>query len=218
MSTPAIEARQLTRRLGPSWALRGVDLVLPQGRSLLLFGANGAGKTTLVRVLATALRPTGGTLTLFGAPPSQDVRPRLGLLSHADGHYDALSARENLAIAADLGPTQRGIDDVLAQTGLAARAADLVGTFSAGMRKRLAFARLLMKDPEIVLLDEPYAQLDPRGHTFVDDLLADLRARGRTVVVSTHMVERVAPFCDDAVRLDAGRVTWLGPAADAPDA
>lgn len=212
---PAILARGLTRRLGRTWALRGVDLEVAQGRSVMLFGANGAGKTTLVRVLATALRPTAGTLRLFAQPAGDPIRPRVGLLSHADGHYDELSARENLDLAAGLGARARPVAEVLEEVGLAARADDGVATFSAGMRKRLAFARLLLKDPDLVLLDEPYAQLDPPGHAFVDRLLADLHARGRTVVVSTHMVARVATLCQDAVRMEKGRISWSGPAADA---
>ncbi len=214
--SPAIRAQNLTRRLGRTWALCGVDLEVQPGRSLMLFGANGAGKTTLVRVLATALRPTSGTLHVFGTPPDDATRRRIGLLSHADGHYDDLSARENLALAASLGDPVGSVVEVLDRVGLGPRADDTVGTFSAGMRKRLAFARLLLKDPEIVLLDEPYAQLDPAGHEFVDTLLAELRARGKTVVVSTHMVPRVATVCHDAVQLEKGRIRWSGDASSAP--
>ncbi len=213
---PAIAAHDVTRRLGRTWALRGVDLDVAPGRSLMLFGANGAGKTTLIRVLGTALRPTAGTVRIFGEAPSDAIRPRVGMLSHADGHYDDLTAEENLALAAGLGTPTRTVADVLEQVGLAGRTRDGVGTFSAGMRKRLAFARLLLKDPDLVLLDEPYAQLDPAGHAFVDGLLADLRARGKTVVVSTHMVERVARLCEDAVQMTNGRISWAGAAAAAP--
>jgi len=210
-----LQARALTRRLGPTWALRGVDLDLVEGRMVMLNGPNGAGKTTLVRVLATALRPTAGSLHLFGRPLEAVDRARVGLLTHADGHYDALSARENLRVAAALGPVRRPLEEVLELVGLAPRADDMVGTYSAGMRKRLAFARLLMKDPDLVLLDEPYAQLDPSGHALVDGLLAAWRAGGRTVLVSTHMVSRVASLVDDAVRLEGGRIIWNGPASEA---
>jgi heme ABC exporter ATP-binding subunit CcmA len=213
----AVVARGVARRLGTRWALRGVDLDVPRGRMVMVAGPNGAGKTTLVRVLATALRPTRGTLALLGAPPDDPPRADIGLLSHADHHYDALSGRENLQLAADLGATRTPIAAVLARVGLEARADDPVATYSAGMRKRLAFARLLAKAPALVLLDEPYAGMDPQGAALVDALLAQWRADGTTVVVSTHQVRRVAPACDDAVLLRDGRVAWRGPAAHLPD-
>jgi len=217
----AIEAAGVARRLGGTWALRGVDLQVPSGRAVMLFGSNGAGKTTLIRLLGTATRPSLGTLRLLGGP-AEDARPRVGLLSHADHHYDDLTARENLHLAARLPTTadRRRTDEDVARTlvevGLAGREDHAVRGFSAGMRKRLAFARILLKRPDLVLLDEPYAQLDPEGHTFVDLLLGRLRAAGTTLVVSTHQVTRVAPLCDDAVRLGGGKVTWAGPASDAP--
>lgn len=207
----AVDARKVTRRLGTAWVLLGLDLGVEEGATVMITGANGAGKTTFLRVLATALRPTTGTVGLFGSATPD--RARVGLLSHADGHYDELTGRENLALAGAM--VDRPVDGLLERVGLAGRGDDLVRAYSAGMRKRLAFARLLLKDPELVLLDEPYAQLDPEGHAWVDQLLRDLRARGRTVVVSTHMVERVAPFADTAVRLAAGRISWAGPASDA---
>jgi ABC-2 type transport system ATP-binding protein len=212
----AIVARGLARRLGTRWALRGVDLDIPRGRMVMIAGPNGAGKTTLVRVLATALRPTRGTLALLGAPADDPPRRDIGMVSHADHHYDSLTGRENLQLAADLGATRAPPDAVLARVGLAARADDPVATYSAGMRKRLAFARLLAKAPTLVLLDEPYAGMDPQGAALVDSLLAQWRADGTTVIVSTHQLGRVAPACDDAVLLRDGRVAWQGPAARMP--
>lgn len=216
MPDPVVHARGLARRLGGAWALKSVDLDVAPGRVVMILGRNGAGKTTLVRVLATALRPNGGTLRLFGRAPGDEVRPRIAMLSHADGHYDDLSALENLRIAIELGP-RRDVDPlpILEEVGLGPRRDDLVRTFSAGMRKRLAFARLLAKRAELVLLDEPYAQLDPAGHGFVDGLLRRFREAGVTVVVSTHQVARASTLCDEAVCIEAGRVRWSGPAADA---
>lgn len=182
----------------------------------MIIGANGSGKTTLIRLLGTALSPTSGTLRLFGGSP-EAARPRVAMLSHADQHYDDLSARDNLLIADRLAP-RAGTDvgAVLEAVGLGPRADDIVRTFSQGMRKRLAFARLLWKRAELVLLDEPYAGLDPAGGRFVDTLVRDLRASGTTVVLSTHQVSRGAALCDDAVLLEGGRVKWRGKAADAP--
>jgi heme exporter protein A len=216
VSPPVVLTEGLKRRQGTRWALRGVDIAVAAGRALMICGANGSGKTTLLRLVGTAIRPTAGTLRLFGASDLESVRPRVGLLSHADHHYDDLSARENLLIAIRLG-AHRDADPlpVLARVGLAERADDVVRGFSQGMRKRLSFARLLLKQAELVLLDEPYAGLDPAGALFVDGLVAELRAAGRTVLLSTHQVSRGAALCDDAVLLEAGRVRWAGKAADA---
>ncbi len=211
----AVSARGLARRHTGRWALRGVDLDVAAGDSLLVLGANGSGKTTLIRLLGTALTPSAGTLKLFGGD-AEAARPRVGMVSHADHHYDDLSARENLLVGASLSPRPgSSVDAALAAVGLDSRANDIVRTFSAGMRKRLSFARLLWKKPELVLLDEPYAGLDPAGGRFVDQLVRDLRAAGSTVVFSTHQVERGAALCDEAVLLEAGRVKWRGNAADA---
>ncbi|MDP2306646.1 MAG: ABC transporter ATP-binding protein [Pseudomonadota bacterium] len=222
---PVVVAQKLARRHAGRWALRGVDLELEPGRALMIVGPNGSGKTTLIRLLGTALAPTSGSLRLFGGP-AEAARPRVAMLSHADNHYDDLSARENLLVSARLAASSVGrrfantpgpdIEAVLATVGLSARADDVVRTFSAGMRKRLAFARLLWKRADLVLLDEPYAGLDPAGGRLVDTLVHDLRATGTTVVLSTHQIARGASLCDDAVLLEAGRVKWRGKAADAP--
>ena len=214
-TTPAIQAERLSRRHGGRWALRGLDFSIPVGRSVMVMGPNGAGKTTLVRMLGTALAPTSGVLRIFGQPAGPEVRERIAMLSHADHLYDDLSARENLAIAAHLAPREGRIEDVLAQVGLADRADDVVRSFSAGMRKRLAFARLLWKKADLVLLDEPYAGLDPAGHHFVDTLVHQLRAQGTTLVMSTHQVARGATLCEDALFLRAGKLEWMGPASEA---
>ncbi len=211
-----VTAERLARRHAGRWALRGVELELEAGRALMVIGPNGSGKTTLIRLLGTALTPTTGTLRLFGGPP-EAARSRVAMLSHSDHHYDDLSARENLVVCASLAPRPGAdVDAVLARVGLAGRANDIVRTFSAGMRKRLAFARLLWKRADLVLLDEPYAGLDPAGGRFVDALIHELRAGGTTVVLSTHQVARGATLCDDAVLLEAGRVKWRGNAKDAP--
>lgn len=213
-----VQAEKLARRHGARWAVRGVDLEVARGRALMVIGSNGSGKTTLVRMLGTAITPSAGSLRLFGEPVGPGVRSRVAMLSHADHHYDDLSALENLEIAARLLPRPGGPSprEILARVGLGARADDIVRTFSAGMRKRLAFARLLWKRADLVLLDEPYAGLDPSGARFVDELVLSLRSGGTTVILSTHQVVRVATLCDDAVLLDAGRVKWRGKAADAP--
>jgi heme exporter protein A len=212
----AIHAAQLSRRHGGRWALRNLDLDVEAGTALMVFGPNGAGKTTLIRMLGTALAPTTGTLRLFGLPPGDQVRPRVAMVSHADHHYDDLSARENLRILARLCPRDGDPDALLEEVGLGGRGDDIVRTFSAGMRKRLLFARMLWKKPDLVLLDEPYAGLDPAGARWVDKLVLDLRGRGATVVMSTHQLARGARLCTEALMLRQGQAAWRGPASEAP--
>lgn len=217
---PIVACTGLARRHGAAWALRGVDLTLTAGTATLLFGRNGAGKTTLIRLFASAMRPSAGDLRWFGA--SEPDRLRIAMLSHHDGHYDDLTALEHLDLGAALFPAPRGgsparpsPSSLLDRVGLSARSASLVRTFSAGMRKRLAFARLIQKQADLVLLDEPYAALDPEGAALVDRLIGELRTEGRCLLVSTHQVPRAAERCDHAVQLDAGRIIWSGLASEA---
>ncbi len=212
---PAIAATEVGRRFAGRWALRGASFEVGEGHTVLVYGPNGAGKTTLLRVLASALEPTSGSVSLYGQPAISQ-RARIGLLSHADGHYDDLSGADNLRVASRLGRLAGDVEAALERVGLAQRAQDLVRTYSAGMRKRLAFARLLLKAPDLVLLDEPYAALDTEGQGLVDELLAELRARGATVMVSTHQVARVAPRCDGALVVENGRVSRSTVPGDGP--
>lgn len=210
MNGPAIEAAEVGRRFVGRWAIRSVNLVISRGSCVLLHGANGSGKTTLLRVLGSALSPTTGTVRVLGKPAAE-AREAIGLLSHADGHYDELSGRDNLDLAMHLGRWSGDVKGVLDRVGLADRANDPVRVYSAGMRKRLAFARLLLKSPPVVLLDEPYAALDPAGHDLVDGLCAEFAASGATVVLSTHQPARVSSWCDREIRLDAGSVVEVHP-------
>jgi heme exporter protein A len=222
VSTVAVEAAGLGRRYGRRWALVDVSLRLPRGVVVMVAGRNGSGKSTLLRVLATAIRPTRGSASVEGfdvVKGREDVRQRTALLAHASYTYDALSGFENLRITArflgrnaDRDMLRASLDEV----GLAGRGDDPVETFSAGMRKRLALARVLMQDAPVVLLDEPYGELDPPGFRLVDHLLGRLRERGRTVLMATHLLERGADLCDQGLLLDGGRVAWAGSAADLP--
>jgi heme exporter protein A len=188
----------------------------------MVAGRNGSGKSTLLRVLATAIRPTRGWARVGGidlATDRDEVRRRSALLGHASYTYDALTALENLRIAARFLDRPYGREPLraaLGEVGLAERADDAVETFSAGMRKRLALARVLMQDAHVVLLDEPYGQLDPPGFRLVDRFFARLRERGKTVLMATHLLERGADLCDEGLVLEGGRVAWTGTAADLP--
>ena len=170
----------------------------------MVAGRNGSGKTTLLRVLSTAIRPDAGRVRVAGfdvVEEREDVRKQTALLSHASYLYDSLSARENLAVLGLKGD----IDAYLDRVGLLARANDTVSTFSAGMRKRLSFARVLLQNATVVMLDEPYGQLDPEGFILVDDVVRELRAGGVTVVIATHQVEHVTNLADQIITLDGGR-------------
>jgi len=221
-SPPAVEASGLCRRYGRRWALVDVSLQVPAGRVAMVTGRNGSGKSTLLRILATAIRADRGSARVAGFDVSREtaaVRRRAALLSHHSYHYEALTALENLAVAARFTGLPAGREALLphlAGVDLADRADDPVSTFSAGMRKRLSLARTLLRDSAVVMLDEPYGQLDPPGFRLVDRLIGSLRGRGVTVLVATHLLERGAGLADLAVVLEAGRLAWSGPAAELP--
>jgi heme exporter protein A len=219
MSEGVIEVEHLARRFGRRWALADVTFRVPAGSVMMVAGRNGAGKSTLFRVLATAIRPDRGKATVGGfdvVKHRYDVRKISAMLAHHNYLYEALSARENLELVADhLGVRRDGVGSLLEQVGLSARAEDVVATFSAGMRKRLSFARVLLQEPKVVFLDEPYGALDPPGFDLVDEVIVALRKRGATILVSTHQWERAAKLADLALVLEEGRVRWQGPAHEA---
>jgi len=219
VATGAVDVHDASKRYGLRWALVRVSFHLAGGESAMLAGRNGSGKSTLLRVLATALRPDLGTARVAGLDVVNDrdaVRRRVALLDHRSHVYDVLSALENLEVMArflgDAALDRSRLMAVLEEVGLAERAGDPVSTFSAGMRKRLALARVLLKAPEVALLDEPYGELDPPGFRLVDGVLDRLRRRGATVLMATHLVERGREHCDRALVLAAGGVEWDGAA------
>lgn len=208
--TPAIELNGLTRRMGNQQVLRGVDLEVAPGRLVVLRGGNGAGKTTLLKILATRLRPTAGTAKLFGfdvLKEQAEVRARMGMLSVMGGSYPVLSARENLTMAADMTGNDRAeVGPLLAKVGLADAADKYVRAFSSGMKKRLGLARLLLIDPDLWLLDEPYAALDDAGKQLVDEVVSQARERGRTLLMASHESDRQALRPDAVLQLHDGRL------------
>ena len=219
----AIEASGLGRRYGRRWALADVSLSVRRGVRLLVTGRNGSGKSTLLRVLATAARADRGTASVAGHDIRRErsaVRARVSFLGHDGYLYAALTARENLQVAASFlgtGAGPGGVRELLRTVGLDERADDPVSTFSAGMRKRLAVARALLQPAEVYLLDEPYGELDPPGFRLLDAALDQLKAKGATVLLASHLVERGRQQCDEALVLEEGRLAWSGPAADLPE-
>jgi heme exporter protein A len=213
---PAVATHQLARLFGRSAALAGVSLRVETASTIALLGPNGAGKTTLLRILATSLRPSFGraeVLEIDVAAQPELVRPRVAYLSHATALYDDLTASENLEFAAAM----RGIDAgsraaarALETVGLSVDARRRVGSFSAGMRRRLALARLMLGEPSLVLLDEPHAALDADGMALVDRLIAGWHAAGATVLVASHQAERVLRLADGWARLDGGLLAEVG--------
>jgi heme exporter protein A len=215
----SIDVRGVGRRYGRRWALADVSFQVPSATVVMVAGRNGAGKSTLFRVLSTAIRPDLGTATIGGfdvVHHRYDVRKQTAMLAHHNYLYEALSAKQNLEIVADhLGLDRSTVGSFLEQVGLGARADDAVSTFSAGMRKRLSFARVLLQEPSVVLLDEPYGALDPPGFDLVDRVILSLKERGATILMATHQWDRGARLADTALVLEQGRVLWQGPASEA---
>lgn len=210
MDEVAIDVEGVARRYGRRWALADVSFRVPAATVVMVAGRNGAGKSTLFRVLATAIRPDRGTARVGGfdvVRHREDVRRMTAFLAHANYLYDSLTARENLHVVADhLRLPRAGVMGVLEQVGLGPRADDVVNTFSAGMRKRLSFGRILLQEPKVVLLDEPYGALDPPGFDLVDEVIRELKRRGTTIMMATHQVERSRTYADMELVLEAGKV------------
>jgi heme exporter protein A len=213
---PALEIDGLERNHGERRVLEGVSLTLDAGQTLVVFGPNGAGKTTLLRVLATLLRPHGGSVRVLGSALPREgwaVRGRIGMLGHEPMLYRELSARENLRYHARLhGCAQARVDEMLERVGMSGRADEALRTLSRGMVQRVAIARAVLHDPELLLLDEPYAHLDPAARELIDPLLGGGEGNGagpRTRVIASHDPTGGLQEADLVLGLRAGRVAVL---------
>jgi len=219
----AVAAAGVCRRYGRRWALTDVTFEVPERSLVMVTGRNGSGKSTLLRVVATAIRADRGTVQVLGHDTQRDreiVRENIALLAHRTHLYEPLTALENLSLAARFLRASTVRRDLLArleEVGLADRGDDPVQTFSAGMRQRLALARVLQQPAKVVLLDEPYGHLDPPGFLLVDRLLQRLRRDGATVLMATHLLNRGRALCDRGLVLESGRLVFAGPAAEVPD-
>lgn len=211
-STPAVVAAGLSKWFDERPVLQDIDLSLPAGRMFALLGANGAGKSTLLKILATLIPATAGELRLLGQPADGDVaalRSRIGMIAHQPMLYRDLSARENLAFFGSLyglaKPAAR-IAELLELVGLPDRADDPVKTLSRGMTQRIAIARALMHDPQLLLADEPFDGLDAPSSQALEALLRRLRGQGRTLIVSNHDISQSLRLADHVIVLKGGRI------------
>jgi heme exporter protein A len=211
----AVVLRGAGRRYGERAALRDVSLELETGRTLVVFGPNGAGKTTLLRMLATLLRPHAGEVRVLGRELPADgwaVRGRIGFLGHEALLYRELSGRENLRFHARLhGVSPARVEEVLEAVGMTSRGDDPIAELSRGMVQRLAVARAVLHEPELLLLDEPLANLDPAAAAQVQPLIG--RASGRTRVLTSHDPAGGLADADLALGLKDSRAVLLEPAA-----
>ena len=211
----ALEVEGLARHYGEREALSGVSLSLHEGGTLVVFVPNGAGKTTLLRVLATLLRPHAGEVRVLGSSIPNEawaVRGRVGLLGHEPLLYRELSARENLRFHARLhGVDSTRVEELLESLNMSTRGDEPLRTLSRGMVARVAVCRALLHDPELLLLDEPRANLDPAASELVEPLIG--RASGRTRVIVSHDPAGVLAEADLVMGLVRGRVALLAQAA-----
>ena len=216
---PVVETRGLTKRFGTLTALDGLDLAVPERSIVGFLGPNGAGKTTAMKLLVGLARPTAGSAQVFGldvARRSADVRARVGYLAQDPRFYEHLSARETLRFVARFfydGPTsaiERRIDELLDLVGLADKADRPIRGFSGGERQRLGIAQANVNEPDLLLMDEPAAALDPAGRQAVLAILARLRER-TTVFFSTHILDDVQRVADRVAILDHGRLLAYAP-------
>lgn len=217
MSAPHIAIDRLARRFGSRWALAGVSLEIPPGTAWMLTGPNGSGKSTLLRCLATALRPHHGSIRMDGADlwtERSSLRSHIGFLGHNLHVWDDLSPRDNLVAWARLGRIEADPAALLRRVGLDPARRDPVRAMSAGMKRRLALARLLLKRPRLALLDEPFGALDPAGREVVIGVLRELRDEGATLMLATHLHAFASQACSDAVVLEDGKLVRVCSAAE----
>jgi ABC-2 type transport system ATP-binding protein len=221
VSAGVIETRGLRKTFGSVLALDDLTLSVPQGSIFGCLGPNGAGKTTTIRVLLGLLRPTAGEAYLLGERilPGGDLVSRVGAMVERPAFYPYLSARDNLLLfAAARGirsPLDAELSDLaLGRAGLTDVARRGVGGFSSGMRQRLGIALALLRDPPLVILDEPTAGLDPEGTIDVRELITGLAQAGTTVFLSTHLLAEAEQLCTQIAVLHRGRMVTSGPTAD----
>ena len=211
----AVETHGLTKRFGNNVAVDGVELLVPRGCAFGYLGPNGAGKTTLIRVLLGLTRADAGTMSLLGYSVPRhrsQALARIGAIVDEPRFHRHLTGRQNLEVlAADREPAAKGrIGPALERVGMLHRADDRVAKYSMGMRQRLGVAACLLGDPQLLILDEPMNGLDPAGMHDMRDMILSLVAEGRTVVLSSHLLDEVERTCDAVAIVDRGKVVRQG--------
>jgi ABC-2 type transport system ATP-binding protein len=215
----AVETHGLTKRFGENIAVNDVELLVPRGCAFGYLGPNGAGKTTLIRVLLGLTHADAGTMSLLGhaVPRHRDLAlARVGAIVDEPRFHGHLTGRQNLQIlAAAREPAAKGrIEPALERVGILHRANDKVSKYSMGMRQRLGVAACLLGDPQLLILDEPMNGLDPAGMLDMRDMILSLVAEGRTVVLSSHLLDEVERTCDAVAIVDRGSVIRQGPISE----
>ena len=208
-NTTVVETHGLTKRYGSGvLAVNSVDMSVRRGEVYGFLGPNGAGKTTTLRMLVGLIRPTAGTATVAGHTPGDPKGlARIGSLIESPGFYPYLSGRENLRVVADLARvSQKRVDEVLDIVELTSRAGRKFGTYSTGMKQRLGVAAALLKDPELLILDEPTNGLDPQGMAEMRKLIKDIGQGERTVLLSSHLLGEVEQICDRVGVISNGKL------------
>ncbi|MGH7904318.1 MAG: ABC transporter ATP-binding protein [Candidatus Dormibacteraceae bacterium] len=219
-SSPAIHTSELTKRYGQTVALAGLTMTVPRGEIFGFLGPNGAGKTTAVKLLTGLIQATSGQAMVLGAPAGDlETRRRIGYLPELFRYQDWLTGREVLALHCELARMPRAdwaraIDEALATVGLVGRDGDRVGTYSKGMQQRLGLGVALLGRPELAFLDEPTSALDPVGRHDVREVIRQLRGRGVSVFLNSHMLTEVEQVCDRVAIVDGGRVIAIGTLED----
>ena len=218
--SPIVKTEGLTKRFGrasrPILAVDDLSIEVRRGHIFGFLGPNGSGKTTTIGMLLGLIRPTSGSIALFGRDVSQDLpsllRRTSAVLENAS-FYPYLSGRNNIDVFARMagGVPDRRIDEVLETVGLKKRAGSKAGTYSLGMRQRLAIAVALLNDPELIILDEPTTGLDPSGIIEIRDLIGELGQQGKTIFLSSHLLHEVEQVCNHVAILNKGRVIAQGP-------
>jgi heme ABC exporter ATP-binding subunit CcmA len=208
LSTPIASLISVSRLFGSFAALRQVTIDFAPGRCYVLLGENGAGKSTLLRILAGLLQPSAGQVSVFNGQEPHAARHRIGYMSHAPMLYDELTGLENLHYFYSLYQTSNCLspNEALKQVGLDPSLSKTVGQYSQGMKQRASLARVLLSQPELLLLDEPFSNMDVESVQQMIRLLARFRTGDRTILLTTHQRDLAAPIADQIVTLKAGRL------------
>jgi len=219
-SALAIDTDQLRKLYGESVAVRALSLQVSQGEAFGFLGPNGAGKTTSIKILLSLVAPSGGTARVLGAPlGDREVRRRIGFLPEHFRFHDWLSGEEFLTLHGRLHGLEgadlvRRVGGLLERVGLASHGTKPLKAYSKGMLQRIGLAQAMINDPDLVILDEPTSGLDPVGRLLVRDVIRELRERGTTVFINSHLLSEVEVTCDRVAFLKRGEVIHVGPVRD----